>query len=321
MKNFKMNNMARGAGERRRQNPAAKACVFLLPVLLCINCAAVSALESGARFLRIDTDARAVSMGAAYTAMASGVESLAYNPAGLSAVKGVELGFSHTNWLMDSMHDFIGVAVPVKGKPLAIGFGLTRLSNGSMDARSADRSAGGSFSSYDQAVTVGMAGMLGKYRLGLNVKYVESAIAGDKARAGAVDIGFNRSLNNIPAGIGMSVQNLGTKMKYISQEDPLPLTVAAGLMFSVIPGVNLALDVKRLVYDKQTGVSFGTEYALLSGVALRAGYLAGDRAVNINNTGFSAGAGLNFWGTQLDYAVNPYGALGNTQKITLKKKF
>ncbi|OGS65609.1 MAG: hypothetical protein A3J79_09235 [Elusimicrobia bacterium RIFOXYB2_FULL_62_6] len=280
-----------------------------------------AALESGAQFLKIDTDARAVSMGAAYTALASGVESLAYNPAGLSAVKGVELGFSHTNWLMDTMHDFIGVAMPLKGKPVAVGLGLTRLSNGSMDARNADRSAGGNFSSYDQAVTVGLAGMMGKVRMGLNMKYIESSIAGITARAGAVDIGFSRALNALPVGIGLSVQNLGTQMKYISQKDPLPLTIAAGLVFSVIPGVNLALDVKRLVYDKQTGVSFGTEYALLSGVALRAGYLSGSSAAAINNTGFSAGAGLNFWNTRLDYAVTPYGDLGNTQKITLKKKF
>ncbi|MBI4801834.1 MAG: PorV/PorQ family protein [Elusimicrobia bacterium] len=294
--------------------------ILILSLLISFTSAA-NALGSGAQFLKIDTDARAVSMGAAYTALSSGVDSLAYNPAGLSTVKGVELGFSHTNWLMDSMHDFIGVALSVKGKPLAIGLGLTRLSNGSMDARNADRSAGGSFNSYDQAVTVGLADIIGKIRLGLNVKYIESAIAGTKARAGAVDIGFNRTMNNLPVGIGLSVQNLGTKMKYISQKDPLPLTVAAGLMFSVIPGVNLALDVKRQVYDKQTGVSFGTEYALLSGVALRAGYLTSNRAASMNNTGFSAGAGLNFWNTQLDYAVTPYGDLGNTQKITLKKKF
>ena len=78
----------------------------ILLFLLLINFTnPAAALESGAQFLKIDTDARAVSMGAAYTALASGVESLAYNPAGLSAVKGVELGFSHTNWLMDSRHD------------------------------------------------------------------------------------------------------------------------------------------------------------------------------------------------------------------------
>jgi len=294
---------------------------FLLFSLLISFTNPANALESGAQFLKIDTDARAVSMGAAYTALASGVESLAYNPAGLSAVKGVELGFSHTNWLMDSMHDFIGVAMPLKGKPVAVGLGLTRLSNGSMDARNADRSAGGDFSSYDQAVTVGLAGMMGKVRMGLNVKYVESSIAGITARAGAVDIGFSKALNSLPVGIGLSVQNLGTQMKYISQEDPLPLTFAAGLMFSVIPGVNLALDVKRQVYDRQTGVSFGTEYALLSGVALRAGYLSSSRTAAINSAGFSAGAGLNFWNTRLDYAVTPYGDLGNTQKITIKKRF
>jgi hypothetical protein len=36
---------------------------------------------------------------------------------------------------------------------------------------------------------------------------------------------------------------------------------------------------------------------------------------------FSAGAGLKFWGMNMDYAMQPYGELGNTQKITLRKKF
>jgi len=219
------------------------------------------------------------------------------------------------------MHDFIGVAMPLKGKPVAVGLGLTRLSNGSMDARNADRSAGGNFSSYDQAVTVGLAGMMGKVRMGLNMKYIESSIAGITARAGAVDIGFSKALNSLPVGIGLSVQNLGTPMKYISQKDPLPLTFAAGILVNVIPGFNMAMDVKRMVYDKRTDVSFGTEYSVLPMISLRTGYLMNNSRAGTGLNAINIGAGVNFWGTQFDYAVTPYGDLGNAQKITLKKKF
>ena len=51
------------------------------------------ALESGAEFLKIDTDARAVSMGSAYTAAADGVNSISYNPAGLASLKGCGIRF------------------------------------------------------------------------------------------------------------------------------------------------------------------------------------------------------------------------------------
>jgi hypothetical protein len=307
-----------------------KKCLLVISVVAGLSPAGY-ALQSGANFLKIDTAARAVSMGSAYTALAAGADSLAYNTAGLASAAGPELGFSHTNWLMGSRHDFICMAAPlgkaapaIKNGPLVLGFGYTRLSNGGFDARNADRSGGGGFTAYDQAAMLGIAGGVGKYRLGIGVKYIESVIAGEKARAVAADLGLNRTLGVLPVMLGVSVQNLGAPMKFISQKDPLPLTIAAGGAVPVIPGLNLAVDVKHLIYDRQNRVSVGMEYGVLSSFALRSGYLM-NSAVRNNasggSRGFSVGAGLNFWSTQLDYSVTPYGDLGDTQKITLKKQF
>ncbi len=280
------------------------------------------AAGSGAEFLKIDTDARAVSMGSAFTAVAAGVNSIAYNPAGLASARGVELGFSHTNWIMDSKHDFFGIAMPAgRSAGLVIGLGLVRLSNSGLDGRNDDGSAGGGFSSYDQAVSINMAKTMGKTGVGIGVKYIESAIAGIKANAAAVDLGVSRKLSRLPVSLGLSVQNLGTPMKYISQNDPLPLTFSAGLLVGIIPGFNVALDVKRLVYDKETTISAGTEYAVLSNLSLRTGYLMDNGITCAKNKGFSLGGGINLWNMQLDYALTPYGELGNAQKISFKKRF
>jgi len=92
-------------------------------------------------------------------------------------------------------------------------------------------------------------------------------------------------------------------------------------LVNVIPGFNMAMDVKRLVYDKRTDVSFGTEYSVLPMISLRTGYLMNNSRAGTGLNAINIGAGVNFWGTQFDYAVSPYGDLGNTQKITLKKKF
>lgn len=290
---------------------------------------AVNALESGSSFLKIDSAARAVSMGSAYTALASGAEAISYNPSGLAMAKAVEVGFSHTNWLMDSKHDFIAVALPIKSigsgdyrEGWVGGLGITRLSNSSIEVRNADRSAGGSFTSYDQAVSVGLGRASARNRMGLGIKYLESYISGEKARGVAVDLGFSRALNTrLPITVGLAVQNLGSGMKFMSQRDHLPLSFVAGFSFSVVPGLNLALDAKRLVYDRQTSVSFGTEYSVLSGFALRSGYLSNSNTNSLKNNGFSAGVGFVLLNTNLDYSVTPYGELGNTQKISLKKSF
>ena len=281
-----------------------------------------SALGTGAEFLKIDTDAKAVSMGSAYTAMADGVEAMRYNPSGLAGMKQVELGFSHTSWLLDTQHDFIGVAMPAgKRSGMTIGLGLTRLSNGRIDSRNADRSVGNSHTAYDQAITASFAGQIKKTKVGIGAKYIESSLAGEKASAVAFDLGLMHGLGRLPLSVGLSVQNLGTPMKYISQKDPLPLTFAAGILVNVIPGFNMAMDVKRMVYDKRTDVSFGTEYSVLPMISLRTGYLMNNSRAGTGLNAINIGAGVNFWGTQFDYAVSPYGDLGNTQKITLKKKF
>lgn len=298
-------------------------------VILISQVPAVFAAGSGAAFLKIDSDARAVSMGSAYTALASGVSAMAYNISGISAARRPEVGFSHTSWLMDSNHDFVGVALPLKsgsaapgGNHWVAGLGLTRLSNSSTEVRNADRSVGGSFSAYDQSVSVGLARALGRTRVGVGIKYLESSIAGEKARTAAVDMGFSRALNTrLPLSLGFSVQNLGQGMKFISQRDPLPLSLSAGVSSAVIPGLNLAVDVRRLVYDKRTSVSFGTEYAVFSGLSLRSGYLTRAAATDVKGGGLSAGVGLSIMNASLDYSVTPYGELGNTQKITLRKSF
>ncbi len=286
-------------------------------LLLAAN--AAGAAVTGTQFLRIDTDARASGMASAGVAAALGINSLNYNPAGLSAIEGPELAFSHSQWLMDASHDYIGFGLPVKN--MALGIGITRLSNGSLDGRADDRSASGDYNAYDQAVSLGF----GFKNFGGAVKYIESSIAGVRAEAFAVDLGIRRGLARLPVTVGLGVQNLGGGIKYLSQRDELPLSVNAGFMVTALPGLALAFEVKRLVYDKETVFSAGAEYAMLRGdnlgLALRGGYgLTGLEADN-DKSGLCVGAGVTALGAQLDYAVSPETGMGSIQRITLKKKF
>ena len=291
--------------------------IKIFSVILLVSTAA-NAAQTGAQFLKIDTDARLSGMASAGVASALGVNALSYNPAGLAAMTGPEAAFSHSQWLMDSTHDFIGFGMPVKKMVLALG--VTRLSNGKMEGRADDGSAAGGYSAYDQAVSLGF----GFKNVGGAVKYIQSSIAGVRAQAFAVDLGAKRKLSGLPVTLGIGVQNLGTGIKYLSQRDNLPLSVNAGFTFMALPGMGLSLDVKRLVYDKQTVFSAGTEYAMMfggAGFALRGGYGLTGLTQNSEKSGLSVGAGVMALGAQLDYAVSPETGLGSVQRITLKKKF
>jgi len=290
----------------------------IFSVLLLVSTAA-DAAQTGAQFLKIDTDARLSGMASAGVASALGVNALNYNPAGLAAINSPEVAFSHSQWLMDATHDFIGFGMPVKKMSMALG--ITRLSNGKMEGRADDGTASGGYSAYDQAVSLGF----GFKNVGGAVKYIQSSIAGVRAEAFAVDLGAKQKFTRLPVTFGVGVQNLGTGIKYLSQRDNLPLSVNAGFTFMILPGMGLSLDVKRLVYDKQTVFSAGTEYAMLmgnsAGFALRGGYGLTGLTQNNEKSGLSVGAGVMAMGAQLDYAVSPETGLGSVQRITLKKKF
>ncbi len=293
---------------------------FKIFSLILLVSTTANAAQTGAQFLKIDSDARFSGMGSAGMASVYGINSINYNPAGLAAMTSPEVAFSHSKWLMDANHDFVGVGMPIGG--FKAGLGVTRLSNSSFDGRGEDRSASGGYSAYDQAVSLGFA----VKNFGGTVKYIQSSIAGVRAQAFAVDLGVRQALKGLPASIGFGVQNLGNGIKYLSQRDNLPLSVNAGVTVVALPGMSLALDVKRMVYDKQTIFSAGTEYAMLlgsngTGFALRGGYgLTGITSDNGKN-GLSVGAGIMALGAQLDYAMSPETGLGSVQRLTLKKKF
>ncbi|MBI4803068.1 MAG: hypothetical protein HY796_11145 [Elusimicrobia bacterium] len=260
--------------------------ILSLTFLLMPSTKITNALQSGAEFLKIDTDAKAVAMGSAYTAMANGIDAIHYNPSGMAGLNRAEAGFSHTNWLLDSNHNFIGIAMPVsqgigdrvegrvKNTGMVMGLGFTRLTNGAMEGRASDRGRTSGFDAYDQSIALGAAKNFGHYALGGSVKYIQSAIAGSRASAFAVDIGAGRKLTGLPVYAALAVQNLGMPLKYISQKDPLYM-----------------ID------------------------------LSGKREAGSVKGGFSAGIGMSLFNTGLDYSMSPFGEMGNVQKLSVKKKF
>ena len=105
--------------------------IIIFSVILLASTMAKAAV-TGAQFLKIDTDARISALASAGTASAIGISALSYNPAGLNAIKGPEVAISHSKWLMESNHDFVGFGLPVKG--FGLGIGLTRLTGLSFGA-------------------------------------------------------------------------------------------------------------------------------------------------------------------------------------------
>jgi hypothetical protein len=236
----------------------------------------------------------------------------------------------HAELFAQTRYDFVGYAQPFKHGTLAAG--AVYLSQGSIEGRDANGAPTGGYSASDQAMSLGFASRLdSELRLGVNVKYIRSSIANASAQSFALDLGSQYALAGVRGPgvplLGLAVQNLGPGMKFLDQTSQLPLAFAAGLGYRLPVGLTLAVDFKHRPYSHDSELSVGTEYALLTNFALRAGYGTVKAYNGASSGGFSAlsgfatGLGLKFHTYSLDYSFTPMGELGNVQRFSLGARF
>ena len=308
--------------------------VALIPVavlFLCANQVLAADLFSSksegttaASFLKNAVGARAIGMGEAYAAVADDVNSIFWNPAGLNKISGSEITLMHAVWIEGVAYDYVAYAQRL-GELGSLGGAVNYLWMDEIEKRDAFTGArtGGTFSSYDLAVTLAYANQIGAIPLGINLRFIQCKIDDISASAFAADIGGKYKFTDSLA-LGVVIQNLGTRIKFDEEEYSLPFNVKIGSAYKVIEALTLALDVNFPI-DNDVNVHFGGEYvyAIVSDmtVAGRVGY----KSTTINDidalSGLSLGLGYAWQGIALDYAWTPYGLLGDTHRISLSISF
>jgi hypothetical protein len=78
------------------------------------------------QFLKIGVGARAGAMGESFVAIANDASALYWNPAGISQFDANQVMFSHTAWLVDVQHEFLGAVYHLSADD-AVGLSLTML--------------------------------------------------------------------------------------------------------------------------------------------------------------------------------------------------
>jgi hypothetical protein len=300
-----------------------KAIARLLAVLLAVSAPASAALNTGAAFLKLDPSARSAALGSAYTAMSGTADAMFFNPAGLAGLGRRELMAGHAEWLAGTKFDALAYGQPLGWGTL--GVSALRLSAGDLDARTADRRSAGTFEAADSMYSLSGARRFEAATFGAALKYLKSEIGPYSAQTVAVDLGARRDIPGRPLSLGVAVRNLGKGLKFLEQEDALPLTVSAGASYRLAGVLGVALDVRHEPNDSRTSVSIGTEYAFLGSLALRAGYGA-NMLTRSGSTqgplgGLGAGLGFRFRSFGADYAFTPFGELGDVQRLSLSARF
>jgi hypothetical protein len=306
---------------------------LLAALSLLTSSLAAAAGTTSAEFLRLDAGARPAALGGAFTGMADGVDTIAYNPAGLADLGRAEASFTHNEHLPGIRHEWLAAAFPTE-RLGTFAVSVNALVVKSFAAYGADDRPAGGVSATDAAFGLAYAHGLGAgVSLGAGAQYIRSCLGDRTAASTAFDAGAHwragRALE-----LGVSALHLGRGLRYFDDSTPLPRTVRIGAAVHplawlpeavrLIDGLNLLADVS-MPESGPAIVSGGAELSYSGTLFLRAGGRGG-----YAGPGYTAGVGLAIFrdpgsGTRpevdFDYAFLDYGTLGQTHRAGIRVKF
>lgn len=298
---------------------------------------------SSASFLKVPVGARPVAMGEAFTAVADDLNALYWNPAGLAGQGQAVIGVTHQEAYEGLQHEFVGFAQPTVLRPggrrerapygQAWGVGLIILNvPGDLERRSGVNEGGvalgqitspeGTFGATDMALGGSYAFQANRDSWGASARYIRQAIDNHVAQTGALDLGWKRAevLPNLT--LGAALLNLGPGLRFRQNWYPLPLTPKVGAAYRLERWrTTLAMDVAA-PRDDFPILAWGGEAGLTRNVFWRAGYRYRWHGNPLGTlSGFRTGLGVAYKNLTLDYAVAPFGELGNSHRVSMAWKF
>ena len=292
-------------------------------------------------FLEIGADARAQSMGGAFTAVQGGVSSSNYNPAGIINIQGTQISFMHTQQMIASVnYDFLAGGFKQKDKRVIV-LSLVRLGIDNIkDSRNAQRiisqtgdwnldwSRIEDFNASDYIFTISAAQKWREsWTWGANLKLIRRNLADYNANGIGIDLGIQKQLFK-NALIGLNLRNITTTLiSWNTGEKELvtpSIYLGGGYIWEISRFNSTFYPVFDLIFraenrNKSTTANLGRfsfdyaaglEYAYHQVLFLRGGI---DEIERLN-----LGIGIQIPHIRIDYAFTNYdNELGNSHRIGL----
>lgn len=312
---------------------------------------------AAAQFLKIGVGARAMGMGETFAAVANDVTTLYWNPAGITNLKSISVGVSHSQWFAEIYHNYAGMVIPL-GEDDALGISATSLTTGEQEVTTVEQPDGTGIYYNVNDVAFGLTyarALTDRFSVGLTVKYIQQSAYNESANTVAIDLGtyLRTGFHNLV--IAMCVSNFGGNMqlegrdlialadinKGISGEynpdarlktEPwsLPLNFRVGISMDIVGGKDpliesgyhrftMAVDGNH-PNDNNERVNIGGEYSWNETFFVRLGYKIN---YDIEDWTFGTGLKINVGDQQVgfDYALVDYNFLGKVSRFSLELKF
>lgn len=301
---------------------------------------------TAAPILQVPLGSRALGMGTAFSAVASDVSALFYNPAGLSRLTAHEAAFSFITGLADNniQHIAYGGPIPFTGISgngyASLGASLLFSQSGTIEVNrlnpdgsllsSQNVSAGSDFVgdlAYSERVgatpiDIGDTTYGINHFLGLGGKFVKSTLLNQySAHAFSGDVGYLVQSPEAGLSFGLSAQNIGGALRYVDVADPLPTTIRSGIAYQTgvagVQALTVAGDGEYLLQERTWRAEAGLEYFLFKSYGVRVGY-----QFLRDQVGLTAGFGLR-WRSRImvDYAWSMSDVLRDSHRFTVSYRF
>ena len=313
---------------RRKQRKGLFSFVITIFIAVAVSYASADIPDemgtNDAAFLKIDAATRATAMGGAFVGVANDVNSVFWNPGGLTQMEKRELTAMYNAWFA-GIHYASGAYSQPVGDNAAVALSLIWLQSEIEERIGDTEEPDGEFSVYSFAA--GLSGgydlIPGLFSVGGTVKAIGQNFDVDESNGAAVDLGGLIQMEKV--SLGVSVQNI--KLYMDVDEANLPFSVRAGGGYEFAENSIIAAELTKLGAGDPS-YHIGLEKWIRNVLALRIGYSIGSD--EDPKTGLSAGLGLRAYGTkpmeamnfQFDYAYVPdREGLGDTHRISMMTRF
>lgn len=334
-------------------------CVLIL-ALSAVFAPSFLAAQIGGRhvydFLNLTPQARIAGIGGVNVSTADWDQNTAYqNPATLNDSMHNRVSLSYVNYLAGINYGYASYAYSLENIA-DFHAGVQYVGYGNMTGADQFGNLTSDFTASDVALVMGASKKVYNYRIGANLKVINSSIAGyNSFTALAFDLGGTYVSDDHLFTAGMVFRNIGAQISKYSptgEREPLPFEIQAGVSYKLkhmplrmsLTAINL--EHPRMIYKEENPEPiidlsgdtlqpkkntvddifrhfvFGGEFLISPNLNLRFGYNHMRRrelrsANRSGIAGFSFGVGLKIAEFNLDYAFGSYHAIGGSHSISV----
>ena len=293
---------------------------------------------TGAAFLKIEGGSRPAGLGGAFAGLANDINTIFWNPAGLTAVHDRELTAMQHFSFADINNQTIGYAQRIErlvwGASFLGSFTEIERRQGPTEDPDSTVTVGGFATGLSLAYPLGEA-----ISVGGTAKIISEQLDIQNAFGVAADVGLVARLLDNRLGIGVAVQNAGV----LDGGENLPMALRAGLAYRAwkqpaaeaetdkpMPTQELwalVADAHLPLLDANPSFHVGIERWFYESIAARIGYRIGfnenpsdglSLGIGVRRSGEDMLANIDF---QFDYAFVPDAYLGNAHRVSFITRF